>query len=173
MKLGKVFNKALNYTLIAELIIFIVCIGNYFFVSSFEYFSFNLLSIYLIEILFLYITAVLISFHFFKKFFLPVIPYIIVKPIINLILTMYSFCNVHNCSWGTKGLDNSSHGLGKTNLNNRKTVFNRFRLTTVLIWVLTNAFMTYFYIASDNFRVSFFHHHFPGSSPFSTGKFDY
>jgi hypothetical protein len=67
---------------------------------------------------------------------------------------MYSFCNVHNCSWGTKGLDNSSHGLGNAILNNRKTVFNRFRLTTVLIWVLTNAFMTYFYIASDNFRVS-------------------
>jgi hypothetical protein len=76
--------------------------------------------------------------------------FMIARPFMQLLLTMYSICNLHDISWGTKGLN---IGLDRSHVNAGHTSrisieFKYFKLWAVLIWLITNISFCVLYFSS-------------------------
>ncbi|CAK4533984.1 unnamed protein product [Aphanomyces euteiches] len=94
---------------------------------------------------------------------LAFVQYTALMPSFVNILMVYSFCNLHDLSWGTKGIDSGGHGSGSgdavgqykdvvarrkaeeakkaqdaKNQDELKKRFDAFRTTLMLCWVFTN-----------------------------------
>lgn len=103
----------------------------------------NLITILLLEACCLLMLSVMISKNLFMDFLRNIIPYMVIRPFMLMLLTMYSFCNVHDCSWGTKGLNNSSSDSENSYSGNKKSKqFKYFRLLTFVIWISVNVLVT-------------------------------
>jgi chitin synthase len=128
----------------------------YFINHPFLWGNLNLVSILLFETSILLFIAAMVSKDFLQNLIRNVLQYMIFRPFMLMLLTMYSFSNVHDCSWGTKGLNNSSLE-GKSKKRNKKlTQFRKFRLTTFLTWMGTNILITAFFLLQrPNQRESF------------------
>lgn len=106
----------------------------------------NLITILLIETSVLLLTAILLSKNFFWDLMKNVLQFMVLRPFMLLLLTMYSFSNVHDCSWGTKGLNNSSGGIKSISGNIKSLQFKKFRIITLGIWIGSNLLMTLFFL---------------------------
>jgi len=102
------------------------------------------------------LSLVLMSFYYAKNMMKDLInnilQYFIVRPIMLLMLTSYSFCNVHDYSWGTKGLSLTNQelkiSLDKNKYNNK--VSSRFRLITLISWAYINIIIVTFVFLTQN-----------------------
>lgn len=58
-----------------------------------------------------YVLYLVASFMYFEPFhmFTSFIQYLLLSPSYINVLNIYAFCNVHDISWGTKGLDGTQH----------------------------------------------------------------
>lgn len=67
----------------------------------------------------------------------------ITAPVYILCFQLYAFCNTHDLSWGTKGLDTGGGGEMNYIVKQRK----KFRNWVLLVWGLTNIGLICFFIA--------------------------
>lgn len=104
-----------------------------------------LLYVFISEPLFLLIIAILYSRKLFYDLVKIIIQYIILRPFMILMLSMYAFCNLHNHSWGTKGLDIVSHFSKSSNIDTdgdrRVYKFYRFRFIFITMWLISNTIL--------------------------------
>jgi cellulose synthase/poly-beta-1,6-N-acetylglucosamine synthase-like glycosyltransferase len=106
----------------------------------------NLITILLIETSILLFTAGLLSKNFFWDLLKNVLQFMILRPFMLMLLTMYSFSNVHDCSWGTKGLNNSSGRIKSSSGNIKSLQFKKFRVVTLGIWISSNLLLTIYFL---------------------------
>jgi len=106
----------------------------------------NLITILLIETSILLFTAGLLSKNFFWDLLKNVLQFMIFRPFMLMLLTMYSFSNVHDCSWGTKGLNNSSDRIKRSSGNIKSLQFKKFRVITLGIWLGSNLLISIYFL---------------------------
>lgn len=145
-RLSAKIEKVIVITAIIQVLIIFAGVVYYFINHRFLWGNLNLVSILLFETSILLFIAALVSKDFLQNLIRNVLQYMIFRPFMLMLLTMYSFSNVHDCSWGTKGLNNSSLEMKNKNVNKKLTQFKKFRLTTFLIWMGTNILITVFFL---------------------------
>jgi hypothetical protein len=64
-------------------------------------------------------------------------------------LTGYAFSNMHDCSWGTKGLHLNDNKQGLITDRTYKT-FNSFRTCMLFAWLITNSLLIVYIITSNS-----------------------
>ncbi len=154
------FSKKIKYLFVLNGIVSLMP-----FLSTITYLSLNFhksiidtffFSVILSEPLGLLLIAGFYSKDLFKNFVKIIIQFILLRPYMWLQLSLYSFCNLHNCSWGTKGLDNENMGYNvkKRVGKNRKTQFHKFRFIFVSLWFTSNvSLMLLFFYSGFNEKI--------------------
>lgn len=141
-KLSEKTEKLIVVTSFIQVSIVVLSLIYYLENQSFSLISLNLITILLLETCCLLLLSIMVSINLFRNFLKNIIPYMIVRPFMLMLLTIYSFCNVHDCSWGTKGLNNYFSDLNNYDLRNKKLMqFKYFRLSTFVLWTSTNTFI--------------------------------
>jgi cellulose synthase/poly-beta-1,6-N-acetylglucosamine synthase-like glycosyltransferase len=88
-------------------------------------------------------SVLLISYIHSKRLFLQfskiTFQYFVFRPIFFLQITLYSLCNLHDCTWGTKGLFfNKSYTKDtQTKASDLRSLYN-FRAIIVALWIMLN-----------------------------------
>jgi len=141
-RLSAKIEKVIVITAIIQVLIIFAGVVYFFINHRFHWSNLNLVSVLLFETSILLFIAALVSKDFLQNLIKNVLQYMIFRPFMLMLLTMYSFSNVHDCSWGTKGLNNSSLEMKSKKVNKKLTQFKKFRLTTFLIWMGTNILIT-------------------------------
>jgi len=150
-KLSIKTEKVIVITSIIQTAIIITCIIYFIINHQFLLGNLNLITILLLECVILLFTAILVSRDLFHNLLKNIVQYMILRPFMLMLLTMYSFSNVHDCSWGTKGLNNLPSQL-KSNNEGAKRIFQfkKFRVSTFMIWMVTNIFITTYFLLQSS-----------------------
>jgi len=150
-KLSIKTEKVIVITSIIQTAIIITCIIYFIINHQFLLGNLNLITILLLECVILLFTAILVSRDLFHNLLKNIVQYMFLRPFMLMLLTMYSFSNVHDCSWGTKGLNNLPSQL-KSNNEGAKRIFQfkKFRVSTFMIWMVTNIFITTYFLLQSS-----------------------
>lgn len=101
-----------------------------------------LLVAFCLESLVALVCALAYSRSLFTTLLKVIVPYTFLRPAMMLTINTYSLCNLHNCSWGTKGLL-SVPGLFTPNSPSKPNPidpgFYAFRALVLGLWLCTNA----------------------------------
>jgi chitin synthase len=155
-RLSAKIEKIIVITASIQVLIIFSGVVYYFINHPFLWGNLNLVSVLLFETVILLFIAAFISKDFLKNLIRNVLQYMIFRPFMLMLLTMYSFSNVHDCSWGTKGLNSSPLESKNKNVNKKLTQFKKFRLSTFLTWIGTNILIAVvFLLQQPNQRESF------------------
>jgi chitin synthase len=81
--------------------------------------------------------------------FLGCLQFIVATPTYMNIFTIYSICNIHDCSWGNRPGEMTQEERDKMD------DFEKFRMSWVLLWALCNGYFSYFFDAADASKTSY------------------
>lgn len=90
--------------------------------------------LFFLEPLILLFLARIDSKKMYKGFRNILFQYIVLRPVMALEIGMYSFCQLHNCSWGTKGLNYKNQKMA----GKEKRKFHWFRNIFMFFWLMIN-----------------------------------
>lgn len=145
-RLSDKIEKVIIVTSIIQALIIFTGIIYWLINQKFIFGKLNLITILLIETSILLFTAGLLSKIFFRDLLKNVLQFMIIRPFMLMLLTMYSFSNVHDCSWGTKGLNNSSGRIKSSSGNIKSLQFKKFRVIALGIWIGSNLLMVIYFL---------------------------
>ena len=130
------------------------------FVFSFTYASGLLFTAFCAESFAALLFALIHSRAFFGNLIKIIAQYTVLRPAMMLSLNIYSLCNLHNCSWGTKGLL-STPSLFTPSRPSAKSVieteFYKFQAVVMILWLLSNAsaIWVYYNVPADRLEFPF------------------
>lgn len=128
-------NTGIQFIILASMLTFIIAnkfsIGNSFLCAAIVFF----------ELIVGLILSALASKKIVKDYLKVSLFFFLIRPIMLLQIRTYSFSNIHDTSWGTKGL------LKKNAFQNtsfeRKITANKFRNFFIVLWLAVNAVLTF------------------------------
>lgn len=69
--------------------------------------------------------------------------YIFMSPTYINMFTIYSYCNTHDVSWGTRGRGNQVYQTLQTKEQKRVEGFMKFRYNLLILWITINMLASY------------------------------
>lgn len=93
------------------------------------------------------IAVLLLSLCFSWKVFTDLskilLQYFFLRPLLFLQTTVYSLCNLNDCTWGTKGNSIWKNGITNEDSRNALNKFSNFRLIFLSAWLFVNVLIVY------------------------------
>lgn len=128
--------------------VLVVLFGSILLIANQDYFSYQvqLSAIILTEAAVLLFTSALLAVDFTRSMLKNVFQFLFIRPFMLMLLTMYSFSNLHDCSWGTKGLNSPIKRSADQAELNIQSKFKRFRTTTFGSWMITNLLIILYFL---------------------------
>jgi chitin synthase len=120
--------------MVLQLIILMLLVIFKFSLNKPNLFQINLLTILIIEFIGVISISILNSGKHLSGILQNFGTYLLLRPVMSLLLSVYSFSNIHDLSWGTKGLKKVQNKN-----NNAPTKALNFNFVTITIWILSNA----------------------------------